>query len=58
MNQQQVDGAATSAELDGIEIRIYRSPEDGKYVVDVDTSAEGSDVPPVRIWLNDGLVYQ
>jgi hypothetical protein len=55
---EESEADSARAELDDVEIRICRSPEDGKYVVDVDTSAEGSDVPPVRIWLNDGLVHR
>ncbi len=43
---------------DGVEVTVYRSPEDNKYVVEIDTSRDENDIPPLRVWVNEALISE
>ena len=52
-----------SIELDGLEVNLYRSVEDGSLIVDItgpealgDQNDDGS--PKLRVWLNEGRLYE
>jgi hypothetical protein len=51
-----------TAFLDGLQVDVYRSEEDGRLVVDITGPAEEADLtdlgePKVRIWVNEALIY-
>lgn len=51
-----------SIELDGLEVNLYRSEEDGSLVVDItgpgvnDEDDDGA--PKLRVWLNEARLYE
>lgn len=50
-------------ELDGLEVSVYRSDDDGVLVVDIsgpdkDRDLDGGGVPKLRVWLNEGRLYE
>lgn len=47
-------------ELHGAEVTISKSPADGTVVVEIDTPriAENSEGPEVRVYLNDGCLFE
>jgi hypothetical protein len=43
-----------------VSVRIVRSPEDGRWVVEIETDPEvpeDSDGPLMRVWLNDARLH-
>ena len=51
-----------SIELDGLEVNLYRSEEDGSLVVDISgpevNDQDDSGAPKLRVWLNEGRLYE
>lgn len=51
----------TSIDLDGLEVAIYRSEEDGSLVVDITGPGDddlNDDLSPIlRVWLNEACIY-
>lgn len=36
---------------------IFRSAIDGEWIVQIDTPLDGDDVPRLRVYLNDGTIW-
>ena len=53
---ERTDGGdlIAKAQYESVEVAIYRSPDDGAFVVEVDTQEATGDV---RVYLNDGQLY-